>query len=68
MLSLSCQTASDQIEALQIFVSPSPVFQSPLDLAADPSIVRSGDTLLLYYTADLQTIAVVISTDNGRTW
>ncbi len=48
--------------------SNDPVFESPLDLAADPSIIRSGDSLLMYYSAENFTIGVAVSVDNGATW
>lgn len=48
--------------------SEEPVFESPLGLAADPSVVRNGDTLLLFYSAEDHKIGVVLSTDDGQTW
>ncbi len=44
------------------------VFESPLDLAADPSLIRIGDSLMMYYTAENKAIGIVISTGNGDTW
>ena len=46
----------------------SPVFESPIDLAADPSILRIGDSLMLYYTAENFKIGVVFSEDDGISW
>lgn len=66
VLLFSCNkndSTSDLFSALE-----SPVFESPLDLAADPSVLRSGDSLFLYYTAEHFKIALVISTDDGLTW
>ncbi len=50
-----------------------PVFESPLDLAADPSIIRTGDSLIMYYsaeeiTSDERIFGVVVSEDNGESW
>ena len=50
-----------------------PVFESPLNLAADPSIIRTGDSLIMYYsaeeiTSDERIFGVVVSEDNGETW
>ncbi len=45
-----------------------PVFESPSELAADPSLLKSGDTLYMYYSAENFIIAVVISLDDGKTW
>lgn len=59
----------DQQVSDTLFVkTQNPVFESPLNLAADPSILRKGDSLLLYYSAENKTIGVVISTDDGNTW
>jgi len=44
------------------------VYESPLDLAADPSIVKMGDSLVMYYTAENYIIGVVVSDDDGETW
>lgn len=48
-------------------VAETPVFESPLDLAADPSILKSGDTLFLYYSAE-GGIGVAYSLNDGETW
>lgn len=48
--------------------SENPVFESPLGLAADPSVIRIGDSLMMYYTAEDKKVGVVVSTDNGVTW
>lgn len=53
----------------QLFIrSEIPVFESPLELAADPSILRIGDSLMMYYSAENRIIGLVISTDDGKTW
>ncbi len=48
--------------------SSSPVFESSLNIAADPSIIRSNDTLFMYYSAENQIIGVVLSLNGGDTW
>lgn len=48
--------------------SSSPIYESPLGIAADPSIIRSNDTLFMYYSAENMIIGVVISLDDGVTW
>ncbi len=69
---ISCKkekTKDKEPESSTLFTrATEPVFESPLGLAADPSVVKSGDTLYLYYTAENQTIGVSISLDNGATW
>ncbi|MCI4669456.1 MAG: family 43 glycosylhydrolase [Bacteroidia bacterium] len=45
-----------------------PVFQSPFNIAADPSILVVGDTTFMYYSAENQKIGLVISVDSGKTW
>ena len=45
-----------------------PVYMSPLDLAADPSLVRVSDTLFMYFSAADYEIGVVFSLDNGDSW
>lgn len=45
-----------------------PIFESPLNIAADPAMLRSGDTLFMYYSAENQKIGVVYSLDNGSNW
>lgn len=57
------QSSSDLFER-----TPSPVYESPLDLAGDPSLIRMGDSLVMYYSAENYRIGVVISTDDGQTW
>jgi len=58
----------------ELFVrSVDPVFESPLDLAADPSIIKMGDSPIMYYSAeeissDERIFGVVVSEDNGETW
>lgn len=49
------------------------VFESPSQLAADPSILREGETIYMYYSAEeispnKRIFGVVISQDNGKTW
>lgn len=46
----------------------SPVFKSPLNIAADPSMIKSNDTLFMYYSAENFRIGVVYSLDNGASW
>lgn len=67
---ISCgkeQTGPDETSNSLFTRTAIPVFESPLDLAADPSVLRSGDTLFIYYTAE-NGIAVALSTDDGNTW
>lgn len=45
-----------------------PVYQSPLNLAADPSILGTEDTLFMYFSAADYEIGVVYSLDNGVNW
>jgi predicted GH43/DUF377 family glycosyl hydrolase len=50
-----------------------PVFESPFNLAGDPSIIRVGETIHMYYSAEEITeeeriFGLVISEDNGQTW
>lgn len=47
--------------------SANAVYESPIGLAADPAVLMTGDTLLLYYTAE-EGIAVVYSIDDGSSW
>lgn len=44
------------------------VYQSPLNLAADPSVVRGSDTLFMYFSAADFEIGVVYSLDGSTTW
>ena len=58
---------------LDFIQSSTPIFESPLSLAADPSILREGDKLYMYYSAEEispneRIFGVVISNDNGETW
>ena len=46
---------------------PAPVYESPIGLAADPSVLMSNDTLFMYYSAE-EGLAVVYSLDNGNSW
>ena len=53
--------------------SESPVYESPSSLAADPSILREGEKLYMYYSTEENSpeeriFGVVISEDNGKTW
>lgn len=46
-----------------------PIFESPLGIASDPSVIRiDKDTLHLYYTAENFKICLAISMDNGASW
>lgn len=45
-----------------------PVFESPINLAADPSVLRIGDSLMMYYTAEDFKIGIAISIDDGVSW
>jgi len=47
--------------------SETPVYESPIGLAADASVLKSGDTLFMYYSAE-DGIGLVISMDDGQTW
>lgn len=59
----------NELEISALFTrTTNPVYESPLDLAADPSLVDSGDTLFMYYTAENRKIGVVLSLDEGATW
>lgn len=49
------------------FRSENPVYESPLGLAADPSIIIENDTIFMYYSAE-GGIAVTFSLDNGVNW
>lgn len=52
-----------------LFDFSQPAFQSPLDLTADPSVIRvDDDTLHLYYSAENMNVGLVVSEDNGLTW
>lgn len=55
-------------EAPLFTTNTDPVYQSPLHLAADPSVVRSSDTLFMYFSAADYEIGVVYSLDDGTTW
>lgn len=68
-LVLSC--GKDQQEGIadsQFNRTPSPVYESPLGIAADPSLIKSNDTLFMYYSAENQKIGVVYSLDDGSNW
>ena len=65
---LAC-TKEDEVLPSNLFERlTDPVFESELNIAADPSIVRSGDTLFMYYSAENFKIGVVYSLDDGDTW
>ncbi len=49
-------------------VTADPIFESPLGIAGDPSILKDGDVLRMYYSAENFKIATVNSIDNGLTW
>ncbi|SFR52156.1 hypothetical protein SAMN04490243_2559 [Robiginitalea myxolifaciens] len=68
-LLLCCsRSANDPMSEQSIFErTESPVYSSPIGLAGDPSILKSGDSLLLYYTAE-EGIALAYSLDNGQNW
>lgn len=73
--SVSCNQddRSDETMNSDFIKSNIPVFESPFSLAADPSIVRDGDKLYMYYSAEEispneRFFGVVISNDNGATW
>ncbi|MTB52076.1 hypothetical protein [Lewinella sp. W8] len=66
---VSCQEDDPVIPEPELFTTDAnPVYQSPLNLAADPGIVRSSDTLFLYFSAADYEIGVVYSLDDGTTW
>lgn len=44
-----------------------PVYQSPVGLAGDPSVIKDNGSIIMYYSAE-GGIAVVMSSDNGVTW
>lgn len=74
-LVVSCNEDSspDELTNTDFIQSNTPIFESPLSLAADPSILRDGDTLYMYYSAEQispneRIFGVVISNDNGETW
>ncbi len=69
LLFSSCSNSDDNSAGDQtLFVrNASPTYRSPIGLAADPSVLRSGDSLLMYYSAE-DGIAVVYSRDNGASW
>jgi len=71
VLSFSCKDVSENMPnvAAALFErDASPIFESPLNIAADPSIIKSNDTLFMYYSAENQRIGIVFSLDNGTTW
>lgn len=68
-LLISCQKEQPNTTTVLTFNRLSnPIFESPLNIAADPSMLRSGDTLFMYYSAENQKIGVVYSLDNGSNW
>jgi len=68
---VSCSNKSDDptVDTQTFKKLSTPVFESPLKIASDPSVIRiDADTLHLYYTAENLHIGLVISSDNGRSW
>lgn len=69
VLLYACQDSSKPPSSEDLFQSSAqPVFESSLNLAADPSMLRVSDTLFMYYSAADYEIGVVYSIDNGLTW
>lgn len=70
IIGASCQKNDTQVEQNKsLFVSrDQPVYQSPLDLAADPSILKVSDTLFMYFSAADYEIGIVYSLDDGVSW
>lgn len=77
LLGTACKDSSiNKIDTLvnEDFVqAAAPIYESPFSLAADPSIVRDGEKLYMYYSAEeitpeVRIFGVVISMDNGATW
>ena len=69
LLSVSCSDdeVSETMESELFYRTENPVYESPFGLAADPSVLRANDTLLMYYSAE-GGIGVTFSLDNGLNW
>lgn len=67
---ISCnKDTPDVMSDHSLFMSKEkPIYTSPLDLAADPSVLKVADTLFLYFSAADYEIGIVYSLDNGLTW
>lgn len=56
-------------QRLSLVSSTEPVFESPLGIVADVSVLRiDNDTLHMYYSAENFKVGLVVSRDNGLTW
>lgn len=69
-LLITCCSPEDKTEENNTTLfsrSQIPVYQSPLGLAADPSVIQENDTLFMYYSAE-NGIGIVFSIDNGINW
>ena len=69
ILIASCDKSNPDIPEYTLFETKSdPVYESPLSLAADPSILRVSDTIFMYFSAADYEIGIVFSLDNGENW